>query len=183
MSDGWVGEMRIFPYAKIPKGWHLCDGTLLNIRSNTVLFSLIGTQYGGDGTTTFALPDLRGRVPLHRNLTDPSCAKLGQTGGAEAVTLTTQQLPQHNHTVSAFSATGQIANPADNIPAAVPASAAPGAPPPPLVYGTPTATSLVTLNPGSLLATGTGQAHENRQPTMALQWCICTTGSYPQRES
>lgn len=181
MAQAYVGEMRIFPYAKVPPGWHVCDGAVLTIRQYNALYSLIGTAYGGDGQLNFALPDLRGRVALHVNPADTGFNTTGKAGGADEVALTTPQLPQHSHQVTAFNTTGKVPSPLGNTPAAVAPSAVSGAPAAPWIYGSPVPTSLTALNPGSLLATGGGQGHENRQPTMALQWCICVTGYYPNR--
>ncbi len=175
MSDSWLGEIRLYPYTRLPAGWHLCDGTMLQIRANQALFALISNRYGGDGSTTFALPDLRGRVPVHVNPTDASCNVPGKTGGAEGVALTAPQIPPHSHLVSAFDAVGTVPNPLSNFPAAVAATS-------PQVYVQPTSpASLTPLNPASLAPAGTATAHENRQPTMALNWCICISGSFPSR--
>jgi microcystin-dependent protein len=178
MSDDWLGEIRAFSYSKVPSGWHQCDGTLLQVSQNNALFSLLGNRYGGDGRVTFALPDLRGRVPLHMNPADSSCAMVGQTGGMDSVTLTTAQIPAHTHIVNAATSNGNTPNPAAAFPAAVPPQATSSAP---LIYGPPSSNS-TTLNPGSVLDTGTSQGHENRQPTMALNWCICISGVYPTRD-
>lgn len=180
MSDNWIGEIRLFPYSKVPNDWHVCDGSILQVLDYKALFSLIYNSYGGDGVTTFALPDLRGRVPLHRNPSDTSCAIVGKAGGLDSVTLTTDQLPPHIHSMYAVSQTPPTgSSPLNGYPASVAASPIAQAPPPPAIYGP--AGPLVALDPGSLQTTGGGAAHENRQPTMALQWCICVVGYYPMR--
>jgi len=179
MAEGWLGEIRLYPYNRLPSGWHLCDGTVLPINQNQALFSLLGISYGGNGTSNFALPDLRGRVPLHLNSTDQSCDKVGEIGGAEGVALTTAQLPAHNHLVNAFSTVGNAPTPLNNFPATVATAVAPATPLCPQIYATP-ATPGMALNPASIVA-GASTPHENRQPTMALNWCICTSGAYPNR--
>lgn len=179
MADSYLAEIRCFPYNRIPNGWRLCDGSILPIAQNQALFALLGKMYGGDGRTTFALPDLRGRVPLQVNPTDSTCNIQGQAGGMDSVTLVTSQLPAHTHSVAAFSSVGTTPTPASGFPAAVPAQGTPAVAPP--IYGTAT-TSTVTLAPASLQSTGGSQPHENRQPTMALNWCICTSGFYPSRD-
>jgi len=183
MSDNWLSEIRLFPYGRIPSGWHLCDGSILTITSNVALFSLLGNRYGGDGTTNFALPDLRGRVPLHYNPNDPLLNQTGKTGGAESVALTVDQIPSHNHIVSAFAANGAIPLPLNGFPSSVAPNATAGTPPAPAIYGAmPTGTGTTTpLNSTTVQSDGGGQAHENRQPTMALNWCICVSGYYPAR--
>src|SRR6187402_1117505 len=113
MADPFVAEIRIFPFSFAPKGWAFCDGQLLPLSQNTALFSLLGTTYGGDGKTTFALPDLRGRAPIHQGqgpgLTSRS---LGEQDGTETVTLISSQIPAHAHTVNAVSGAGNAAAPA-----------------------------------------------------------------------
>jgi microcystin-dependent protein len=180
MAEGWLGEIRLYSYNSLPSGWHLCDGTVLPINQNQALYSLLGTYYGGNGTTNFALPDLRGRVPMHVNSTDASCNQVGKTGGAEGVALTPAQLPPHNHLVNAFSTVGNALNPLNNFPAGVATATAPAMPLCPQIYATPTAPGMA-LNPASIPAAATAAPHENRQPTMALNWCICTAGVYPNR--
>ncbi|WEK01335.1 MAG: tail fiber protein [Candidatus Sphingomonas phytovorans] len=183
MSDSWLSEIRIFPYGKIPTGWHLCDGTIMQVTANQALFALLGNRYGGDGRVTFGLPDMRGRVPIHLNPADPTCNQVGMAGGAEGVTLTVNQIPAHSHLVSAFSANGTIPIPVNGYPSAVAPNGTAGTPSPPQIYGPiPTGTGTTTLfNTGSVLAEGGGQAHENRQPTMAMNWCICVSGFFPSR--
>jgi microcystin-dependent protein len=178
MSDSYLAEIRCFPYNNIPKGWHLCDGSILQVSQYQALFALLGKLYGGDGRTTFALPDLRGRVPLQVSSTDSSCNIQGQIGGMDSVTLVTDQIPAHSHSVAAFSTVGNTPTPASGFPSAVLAQGTPAVAPP--IYGTAT-TSTVALIPASLQATGGSQPHENRQPTMALNWCICISGFYPSR--
>src|SRR6184192_840441 len=117
MAQPYVGEIRMFAGNFAPAGWMFCDGTSLPISENETLFQLIGTTYGGDGQTTFALPDLRGRVPVHQG-TDPNTSSnyvIGEAGGVETVTLTTQQIPAHTHALTATTAAGTQPNPGGNL--------------------------------------------------------------------
>ncbi|MBB6634755.1 phage tail protein [Cohnella thailandensis] len=115
MSDQYLGEIRMFSGAYAPQDWAFCNGQLLPINGNDALFTLIGTQYGGDGKTNFALPDLRGRVPLHEGKADSGTVyPLGRTGGTEQVTLNEGQLPAHTHSVHAQALAGSSASPANN---------------------------------------------------------------------
>jgi len=183
MADSWLSEIRMFPYTKIPTGWHLCDGTILQITENQALFSLLGNRYGGDGQKTFGLPDMRGRVPVHMNQANADYAWPGKAGGVDTVALSTTQIPSHNHSVNAFSAVGNFPLPVNAYPAGVANNPIAGAPPTPQIYSPPpTGTgNTTTLDPGSVAAAGGTQGHENRQPTMALNWCICVSGYYPAR--
>lgn len=150
--DPFIGEIRCFSFGWAPTGWMLCNGQLLPISQYTALFSLVGTTYGGDGRQTFALPDLRGRVPLTFGQgPGPSPYELGQAGGAEQVTLTPDQLPAHNHTVAA-SATATSKSPADAMAAVTPGGSS---------YGT---TSDLSMSDAMVAGGGQGAAHENRQP-------------------
>jgi microcystin-dependent protein len=180
MSDSYLAEIRCFPYNRIPTSWHLCDGSILQVKQNAALFSLIGNYYGGDGKTTFALPDLRGRVPMQVNPADPSCAVVGSAGGAESVTLTPAQMPAHMHGVTAVNTNATATNPTGNLPATVLPQGTPAVAP--FIYApTPAVSNTTALAPGALQSSGNGQAHENRQPTMAMNWCICISGYYPPR--
>src|ERR1041385_4367772 len=117
MAQPYVGEIRIFAGTCAPAGWMFCDGATLAISENETLFQLIGTTYGGDGQETFNLPDLRGRVPIHQG-TDPNSGSnyiIGETGGVESVTLTTQQIPAHTHSLTATTTPGTQLNPGGNI--------------------------------------------------------------------
>jgi microcystin-dependent protein len=170
MSDFFLGEIKLLPYDWAPKYWTLCAGQLLSINSNQALFSLLGTTYGGDGVTTFALPDLRGRVPVHPSTSLPQGTKAGQ----ETVTLTTANLPTHNHLVAVSTTAGN--NPAftgNFIAAGSNASGAVN------IYGT--ATSLQPLDPAAVSNTGGNQPHENCQPSLVMNYCIATQGIYPSR--
>lgn len=168
--DPFIGEIRLFGFNYAPRGWAMCQGQLLPISPNTALFALLGTQYGGDGRNTFALPDLRGRVPIGVGQgTGTSPYQQGQTGGQEQVTLQPPQLPPHNHTVAASaSATGK--NPSNALPAVTPDGAS---------YGT---TADMSMSSTMVGGGGNGQPHENRQPYLALNWCIALEGIFPPRD-
>jgi microcystin-dependent protein len=175
MSDPFLGEIRLFPYPNttqnVPSGWLECQGQTLSIQQNAALFSLLGTQFGGNGTSTFALPDLRGRTPMG---VSPS-VKQGYQSGTEGVVLTAQQMGPHNHTVNVSSVPG--GNPAGTnmfLAADAPSSVGPFA-----VYGS--ATNLTTIAATTVQPNGGNGAHENRQPSLAMVYCIATTGIYPMR--
>jgi microcystin-dependent protein len=169
MSEPFIAEVKIFAGNFAPRSWAFCDGQLLPIAQNQALFSLVGTIYGGDGRTTFALPDLRGRVPVHPGrgpgLTD---YQLGERGGAETVTLTTNQMPQHTHSVSCSANDATLGLPAGNFPATTGDN----------VYSQ---TSDATMNSGMLSSVGGSQPHENRQPYLAINFVIALQGIYPSR--
>jgi microcystin-dependent protein len=172
--DYFLGEIRLFPYQNIPRGWHECDGTVLQVQTNQALFSLLGKQFGGNGTTTFALPDLRGRVPV-------GCAlnTVGQQAGQEGVALTTAQLPAHTHTVNAYNGVANMKTPQGCMPAtSTKAGSGPLVSPPPNLYGQISGTA--TMDPSVIGSGGGGAAHENRQPSMALVYCISISSAiYP----
>ncbi|TXC72644.1 phage tail protein [Sphingomonas ginsenosidivorax] len=176
MSDWFVGEIRILPYSRgAPLGWQRCDGSLLTISENEVLFILIGTIYGGDGQITFGVPDLRGRVPVHqgtgRGLTTRT---LGELGGFDSVTLTVPEMARHAHAMMASTDVGTASAPADLVLATVPAAADDQfyATAPAGVTTVPFPTSMVRLSGGN-------QAHDNTAPTLSLQYCIATVGVFP----
>lgn len=165
MSDPFVGEIRVFGFNFPPRGWALCDGQLLPISQNQALFSLLGTTYGGDGRTTFALPDLRGRAAQH---VAPSIPQ-GQAAGTETVSLTVNQIPAHTHAVNCSSAAGNQASPAggfwaqDNQP-----------------YKIYSSSSDSALAAGAVAPVG-GQPHPNLQPYLCVNFCIALQGIYPSR--
>lgn len=172
MSNNYIGEIRMFGGNFAPVGWMFCEGQLLPIASYTALFNLIGTIYGGDGQSTFALPDLRGRVPIHVESGGGSTAVLAQAGGVESVTLTTDQIPSHNHTLLATTI-GAVAYPTNAAPAA--ASGGPGGL---QTYGPAPPTA--NLNPLSIQNTGGNQPHTNFQPYLCVSFIIAVTiGIYP----
>ena len=173
MAEPFLGQITRFAGNFAPRGWAFCDGQLLSINANQALFSLLGTTYGGDGRTTFALPDLRGRVPVHPGTgSGLSTYKLGQKGGAETVTLNASQLPSHNHQVQCVSSNGNKPEPGGNLPGAE-ASAG--------VDLWTNANSDGTMRSDMLQNTGGGQAHNNIQPYQAVNYIIALQGTFPSR--
>lgn len=176
--EAFMGEIHAFGFNFAPKGWAQCNGQLLPINQNQALFSLLGTTYGGNGTTNFALPDLRGRVPLHPNVggANPSGVSLaaGNTGGEEQHTLTVNETPAHTHTMQAVNASGTAASPAGQLPASAIASTG-GA-----LLNTYATGAAVPLAAASVSSTG-GQPHANMQPYTVLNFCIALQGIYPSR--
>jgi microcystin-dependent protein len=172
----YLGEIRMFAGHWQPKGWHFCDGSLLSIAQNAALFSLLGTTYGGDGQATFALPDLRGRVPMHRgNNVSP-----GMLGGTETVTLTQQQLPLHNHLVGANSGTpADLSAPASNTVLGDQGGDAQD--PQPYAYVPPGSGDQTSLAANSLQATGGSLSHENMQPFLVISYIIALEGIFPSQ--
>lgn len=170
MSDPYIGELKLLPYNFAPKGWAFCQGQILSIAQNTALFSLLGTTYGGNGQTTFQLPDLRGRVPISTGQ-GPGLSPydLGQVGGSETTTLTSGNLPVHTHQVRATSEDANSAQPGNNLPAAVGAGA----------YGGPDPDT--TMSASMIGPAGGNQPFNNVQPYLALNWCIALVGIYPSR--
>jgi microcystin-dependent protein len=169
MSDPYIGEIRLFAGNFAPNGWALCQGQLVPISENTTLFQLIGTTYGGDGQSTFALPDLRGRVPLHQGQGPGLSGRVvGQSGGSEQVTLTQAQMPAHTHAEMGSKAAAQAAaGPSGSVPAATAIN----------VYGigqptTPMAASAVA-------PAGGGQPHDNMAPFLAMNYIISLFGIFP----
>jgi microcystin-dependent protein len=164
VGDSYIGEIRMFGGNFPPNGWAFCDGSLIPISENDALFNLIGTTYGGDGQTTFTLPDLRGRLPMHRSSSIPQ----GQNGGVETVTLTVQQLPAHTHAFLGTSNQGASTNPPANVVAQMPGGN---------VYIQDVAS--VAFNAQSMLSTGGSQPHENMQPFLCISLIISLYGIYP----
>ncbi len=178
--DPFIGEVSMFAGTFAPRGWALCNGQLLSISQYTALFSLLGTTYGGDGRTTFALPDLRGRVPVHAGQ-GPGLSnyRLGQRGGVEAVTLNANQMPSHNHAYSptATSSTATTADPQNARLATTPQNAA-GV----QTYSTDTDVNAhVTMTSDSTANTGGSQAHTNIQPFTTINYIIALQGIFPSR--
>lgn len=170
-SDPFVGEIMKFGGSFAPSGWATCEGQLIQISQNDALFSLLGTIYGGDGRTTFGLPDLRGRVPVHPgNGPGLTPISLGQKGGVENVTLTTNQLPQHSHNLNVNSGGGNSEKPGGNFIA----SNSEGV----KHYSSSTT---INANNGSISNFGGGQSHTNMQPYLGIYYCIALYGIYPSR--
>ncbi len=164
MSQPYVGEIRMFGGNFAPTGWATCDGQLLSIADNDTLFNLIGTTYGGDGQTTFALPDLRGRLPIHQG----NGYTQGQSGGEETVALTAGQLPSHTHALNGSTDAAAVRSLSGNVPATATRQ----------VYGTGTATA---LSASALTAAGGSQPHDNNQPYLCVNFIISLFGVYPSQ--
>jgi len=175
MADPFVAEIRIFPFNFAPTGWAFCNGQLMPISQNTALFSLLGTTYGGDGKSTFALPNMVNNAPMHPGQgPDLSLYDLGQEGGVESITLLQSEIPAHAHAVGRASiAAGDAITPASAVWAQSGAGRGGAA-----LYATP-ATGKVNLN--SLLVTGGGLPHNNMQPYLTLSFCIALQGVFPPR--
>lgn len=175
MSDQFIGEVRPFCCNFAPFGWAFCQGQLLSISQNTALFSLLGTYYGGNGTSNFALPDLRGRVPMHYG-TDPAgnTYVIGEIAGTETITLNGAQMPAHTHNIFGNSQVGgnyQVATTGSGM----------GADPKDTFYA-PGTSSLIPINPGTVqIYNGGNLPHENRQPYQVINWCIALRGIFPSR--
>lgn len=172
MSDQFVGEIRIFPFNFAPRGWAFCDGQLLPLSQNTALFSLLGTMYGGNGESTFALPDLQGSAPLQRGQAPGlSLYDQGQTGGSESITLLGSEIPSHTHTPGARAQAANYPIPTNNVVATVAGDN---------LYQTNTA-GLVQMAGESLAPAGGGLPHNNMMPYLTLNFCIALQGIFPPR--
>jgi microcystin-dependent protein len=174
MSSPFVGEIRPWACNFAPRGWAMCQGQLLSIQQFTALFSLIGTFYGGNGTTNFQLPDLRSRVPLkYGNAVTGDTYAIGEQGGTEQVTLINATMPIHTHTFAGMGASGGRQVPADGCALATDNVGF-------AFYAT--ASNLTTINPGTVsLYQGGGLPHSNLQPYLAINWCIALAGVFPAR--
>ncbi len=168
MAEPFIGQVTLFAGNFAPRGWAFCSGQLLAISQNQALFSILGTFYGGDGRTTFALPDLRGRVPVHPGQ-GPGLANrtLGERGGAEQVSLSTDQIPAHAHNFRATTNAADSTTPAGKILASGPTA-----------YGSGANTQ---LSNNVIRNTGGGSPHDNMQPWLGLNYIIAITGIYPSR--
>lgn len=171
-TDCYIGEIRIFAGNYAPEGWALCDGQLLTVAANQALFSLLGATFGGDGHTTFALPDLRGRVPVHQGAAPDY--SLGTKGGLDMVSLSAASLPIHSHALYASTNAAGTAGPAANL---LPATSNKGFYTP----GTVTGFKTETLASATLGYSGGTQAHDNSMPSMPLNYIIALSGFYPQQ--
>lgn len=173
MSDPYIGEIRLFGFSRVPTGWLACDGSLQPISEYNALFSLIGTTYGGDGQSTFAMPDLRGQIPLD-NGTGPGLTPrvIGESGGSESVTLLSTQLPGHSHSMTATTVTANATTPGSEL----------GALTGDTMYVTDlTGANAVVMSPSSTSAAGSTQPHDNLMPTLTVQYCVASDGIYPQQ--
>lgn len=167
-QNPYLGEIRYVAFNFAPKGWALCNGQLLPIAQNAALFNLLGTTFGGDGQTTFALPNMQGRVPVATGTgVGLSPRVLGEQGGQESVALTAQQMPAHRHTINASNAAGNSKGPAGNVLAATSTA----------IYTNQAPD--VTLQAASMSSRGEGQPHENMQPFLGMTCVIAVQGIYP----
>ncbi|MBF0335538.1 MAG: phage tail protein [Alphaproteobacteria bacterium] len=176
--DGFAGEIRLFAGAYAPQGWHLCDGALLPITDYQMLYSLIGVTYGGDGRTTFALPDLRGRVPVGQGAGPGLTPRtVGVAGGSATVTLLEATMPAHNHAFYASTALGTTDVPGPTLTRAALATGSVA------YYSPPSGTTPPTQNlaPGTITTAGGSSAHGNLMPTTCINFIIALNGTYPQR--
>lgn len=169
MSEPFLAEVRMMGFNFAPRGWAFLDGQILPINQNQSLYSLLGTTYGGDGRTSFALPEMRGRTPIHQANTHP----LGQRAGEETVVLTTNTMPSHAHDAHATSTAVDTASPADALLGAFVAPAA--------GYHDPAPATRTTLHEGTVGNTGGNTGHNNLQPFLAVNFCIALQGLFPSR--
>jgi microcystin-dependent protein len=171
VADPFVAEIRLFPFTFAPKGWATCDGQIMPISQNTALFSLLGTTYGGDGKSNFALPDLQGRAPMHPGQGPGlSLHDLGESGGTEAVTLLKSEIPSHTHLLQASDqpaeqVSGGGASLGRSVGSALYAEGA----------------GDVGMAPEALAVAGSGEPHDNMQPYLTVQFCIALQGVFPPR--
>lgn len=173
MADPFVAEIRIFPFNFAPKGWALCNGQLLPLSQNTALFSLLGTTYGGDGKSTFALPDLQGRAPLQAGQGSGLTVRdLGQEGGTATVTLTAPEVPVHSHSANANADPAELQIPANGRALARSQNAS--------AYQT-TVSASAAMAPDALAPAGGDAPHNNLQPYLTFNFCIALQGVYPPR--
>lgn len=165
MSESYLGEIRMFAGNFAPQGWALCDGSIISISENEALFSLLGTTYGGNGQTTFALPDLRGRIPVHPSSTIPQ----GSKSGTETVTITSSELPQHTHLAMAAGVDGDQTLPSNMVWAG---SALQN-------YSTGSGKTTVSMNSQAVSSVGGNQPHDNMMPSLTISFIISLYGVYP----
>jgi len=171
MSEPYIGEIRALPYPFAPRDWAWCNGQLISITQQTVLFAIIGTNYGGDGRTNFALPNLKARAAIHYGqgpgLTN---RRLGSTGGSYQIPLSTSQIPDHTHQLYGNSDAGTTKNAKGNFFASQRGN-----------FYEDTATNLGDMSNDTIHSNGSGGAHENRQPFQIINYCICMEGLFPPR--
>jgi len=174
MADPFVAEIRIFPFNFAPKGWAFSGGQILPLSQNTALFSLLGTTYGGDGKSNFALPNLQGRAPMHPGQGPGlSLHDLGETGGTDTVTLLQSEMPMHNHTMRGTVENGTQGTLTANITLATSIGGT--------VFQTVTNANLMPMSPNALAPAGGDQPHNNLQPYLTCNFCIALQGVYPPR--
>jgi microcystin-dependent protein len=167
MAQPYIGEIRMFAGNFAPVGWLFCEGQLIAISENDALFTLIGTTYGGDGQETFALPDLRGRIPVHQG----NGAMIGERDGSETVTLTVPQMPAHSHSLLAVKAVGDANSVAGNLLAETPGGVKP------YIEDAPS----LNMSPNAVAPSGGSQPHENLQPYLCLNFIISLFGIFPSQ--
>lgn len=175
MSTPYIGEIRLFGFTRIPIGWLPCNGAILPISGYETLFTLIGTTYGGDGQSTFALPDLSSRVPIHYgNAPGLSPYVLGQVGGSEAVAIVSNQMPQHDHPMVATTAPANSSKISQSLEFGALATDV-------MYTGNVDGLASVTTAPSSTSFAGRGEAHDNLMPTLTVQFCIAYEGIFPSQ--
>jgi len=174
MSDPFVAEIRIFPFNFAPTGWAFCDGQFLPLSQNTALFSLLGTTYGGNGLSNFALPDMQGNAAMHPGQGPGlSLHDLGEMAGSETVTLFQSEMPLHTHSMMAQNQVAQLDSPGPDRTF----SRSSGG----FAYKPAPYTTIVQMNPNMIAPAGGGQPHNNMQPYLTLSFCIALQGTFPQR--
>ena len=174
MADPFVAEIRIFPFNFAPRGWAWCDGQLLPLSQNTALFSLLGTTYGGNGKSNFALPDLQGRAPMHPGQGPGlSLHDLGETGGSETVSLLESEIPSHSHPLRGTVEDGSQGTLAAGVTIATSVGGT--------LYQTNTGSGLVSMNANAIVPAGGDQPHNNMQPYLTFYFCIALQGVFPPR--
>lgn len=181
MSEFFIGQIMMTGFNFAPRSWALCNGQLLPINQNQALFSLLGTQYGGNGTTNFALPNLQSRTPIgYASSVDPSwqppAVQIGQVAGVENVTLLSSNLPSHTHGMNASTTAGNNRNPSTRVYATSTNTTPPAA----MLYG-PSTGAAVPLNPQTIATAGNNQPHPNLQPYSTINFCIALSGIFPSR--
>ncbi|MEY9092535.1 phage tail protein [Paenibacillus sp. RC84] len=180
MADAYLGEIRIFAGNYAPRDWAFCNGQLMQVRQYTALFAILGMQYGGDGKTTFALPNLMGKAPMHQGAGQGLTPRVvGQSVGSPTETLLTTEIPSHTHVPQSVNAVGSDTNPTGNFWAQSPAEGRPGREKQRNLYD-PTPT--VQMSPVNLSVTGGSQPHNNMQPFLAMNYIICLSGEFPPRQ-
>jgi microcystin-dependent protein len=173
MSNPFVAEIRIFPFNFAPKGWAFCDGQIMSISQNTALFSLLGTTYGGDGKSTFALPNMQGNAPMHPGQGPGlSLHDLGETGGSQTVTLLESEIPAHSHAMVAAPNVALVKLPGPSVSMARSKNGT-------AYQNTPG--NFVAMNANAIAPSGGDQPHNNMQPYLTLNFCIALQGVYPPR--
>ena len=180
--DNYVGEIRVFPSNNIPRGWVSCEGQTMQINQNQALYALLGTYYGGDGKTTFLLPDLRGRIIMGAGMSTSGVAYgIGKAAGSEGITLSIGQMPYHTHSMNAANINGSVV-----LNATAPAETLAK----PVITGLvgsninayiSASTNVTTITPETISASGDAAPHENRVPVLAMKMCIAVTGLFPSR--